>query len=315
MYHVLTMSRREWALEWHDALGLQRRLLDDWSRYPLNPVLLTEPFPDWDTMWEDVAEERIRYLRRAEPMWVSEDMVRLVETAVESLPSHPLQEQDLLVPVCFAVLERPLIIPDHQGHLRPATAFLWHPMNILVERGVARPGLLVSAFMDRGRPPYLPPEIDSRFDEFGWGRLFPYVTTTWPWGQVVDSPKVSDERWKESVIIMRRFVMTLWLLANQRLAIVTGRRPPRGYRRAAERAGMPSEVKVVTLRRPEPKVRFGDVVAHPVEWSHRWLVSGHWRRYWSERDGRVKVVWVRPHIKGPSDKPFIPKRRVFRFVR
>ncbi len=54
----------------------------------------------------------------------------------------------------------------------------------------------------------------------------------------------------------------------------------------------------------------------PLDHSHRWEVSGHWRsirgigkdRYGSY--GMKGSTWVVPHVKGPEEKPIIRKQRV-----
>lgn len=53
-----------------------------------------------------------------------------------------------------------------------------------------------------------------------------------------------------------------------------------------------------------------------VEWTHRWIVSGHWRNQacgegYSER----KLVWVSPHVKGPENKPLVIRDTVGALVR
>ena len=83
-------------------------------------------------------------------------------------------------------------------------------------------------------------------------------------------------------------------------------RPSRASRRRTQRAtgGEPQDILVVSLRR-ERHDR-DDEEGPGVDWSHRWLVSGHWREY---EPG--KITWVRPHVKGPDDKPFVMKDRRF----
>jgi hypothetical protein len=66
--------------------------------------------------------------------------------------------------------------------------------------------------------------------------------------------------------------------------------------------------------------------AEPVErdWSHRWEVRGHFKHYGEDTPvgrsnpgriietsthGRCVRIWCPPHVKGPSDKPLIPKVR------
>jgi len=41
-----------------------------------------------------------------------------------------------------------------------------------------------------------------------------------------------------------------------------------------------------------------------VEWSHRWLVRGHWRQQYFPSSNTHAPVWISPYVKGPEDKPF-----------
>jgi len=54
-----------------------------------------------------------------------------------------------------------------------------------------------------------------------------------------------------------------------------------------------------------------------IDWSHRWEVRGHWRKFegmGKDRLGHSRTVngftWVIPHVKGPEDKILVPKIRV-----
>lgn len=41
-----------------------------------------------------------------------------------------------------------------------------------------------------------------------------------------------------------------------------------------------------------------------VEWSHRWMVRGHWRdQPCGPGNSLRRLTWIDPHVKGPSDKP------------
>jgi hypothetical protein len=41
-----------------------------------------------------------------------------------------------------------------------------------------------------------------------------------------------------------------------------------------------------------------------VEWSHRWMVRGHWRLQPYGPDHKLrKTIWIDPYVKGPEDKP------------
>lgn len=94
---------------------------------------------------------------------------------------------------------------------------------------------------------------------------------------------------------------------------------PRADRRRLEREDKTiPDIRVIQLRKREPSGwhSTGDRSYH-----HRWITRGTWRRLPEplKRDSKIsggqkgdKVVWVREHIKGPSDAPLIqPKESVF----
>lgn len=112
-----------------------------------------------------------------------------------------------------------------------------------------------------------------------------------------------------------RWLQVLWRLSQQ--TIITGERQPadRPARRRAQRAGRHDPyVTVITLRRAH---RQGDDAAPGTrEYSHRWLVGGHWRNQWYPSLGQHRRIWVNPYVKGPADKELrIRDHRVFNVTR
>jgi hypothetical protein len=91
---------------------------------------------------------------------------------------------------------------------------------------------------------------------------------------------------------------------------------PKGHRAA----GVPSfEVVIRQNRSMRRAATSGEA---PVEWSHRWEVRGHYKHFSKgpifdanplkrvEHNGVECVrVWCPPFVKGPEDKPFVPKAR------
>lgn len=52
-----------------------------------------------------------------------------------------------------------------------------------------------------------------------------------------------------------------------------------------------------------------------IDWSHRWYVRGHARRIRDRKTGEIKVVWVKPYIKGPDGKPLRVTEKVYALKR
>jgi hypothetical protein len=79
-------------------------------------------------------------------------------------------------------------------------------------------------------------------------------------------------------------------------------------------APMPSDVKVIQLRRTESQSRPPSEGGEAVDWSCRWIVNGHWRNqpYKDER----KLIYIMPFVKGPDDKPLkVPTHTVYQVSR
>jgi hypothetical protein len=102
-----------------------------------------------------------------------------------------------------------------------------------------------------------------------------------------------------------RFINEPWVDYRQIL-------PSRHLRKRVARAKIePPAVHVVQLRRalhhgPTPEKGDG------FEYSHRWLVRGHWRMQ-ACGPGRIerRPRWITEHIKGPDDKPLVVHDKVF----
>jgi len=92
---------------------------------------------------------------------------------------------------------------------------------------------------------------------------------------------------------------------------------PRPIRRAADqgRRGPLPAINVVKLRRSARQPADAATAREARNWACQWLVSGHWRK----PDPRMKEpapVYVRPHVKGPEDKPLrTPRRTVYAVTR
>lgn len=109
---------------------------------------------------------------------------------------------------------------------------------------------------------------------------------------------------------------TLWLLLRQRIAVKHVERADRASRRRADREGRqePPSVTVIELRRPVDSGA-SEGAHHDVDWSHRWMVGGHWRNQFHPSDGSHVPTWIAPYVKGPEDKPLVVKDRVFAWTR
>jgi hypothetical protein len=124
---------------------------------------------------------------------------------------------------------------------------------------------------------------------------------------------------------LSRFILAALSWLEQRV-IVEGAGPiERHARRSFERetGQRVSDVKVVQLRKSEhhgtpdgassyrPNDE-GTASIEPKQWSHRWLVDGHWRlQPCGPQHKDRRLTWINPFVKGPDDKPFKAKQTIY----
>lgn len=100
-----------------------------------------------------------------------------------------------------------------------------------------------------------------------------------------------------------RFLYAFWRLCEQRIAEVTAAEVKHSAKVLADRAGVSPEVRVVELRQPHRAP--ANETPGGREWHHRWPVRMHRVRQWYPSEGRHKVIYRGPYIKGPADKPLL----------
>lgn len=111
---------------------------------------------------------------------------------------------------------------------------------------------------------------------------------------------------------MCRYARTMWTLMQQPLAEIGDLTPARAQRKRAQRIDQAAgPIVIVTLRRTAHKSN-GEA---NVEWSHRWMVRGHWRRQWHPRLQAHRPIWINEHVKGPDDKPLVVQDKVIAWRR
>ena len=133
--------------------------------------------------------------------------------------------------------------------------------------------------------------------------------------------ELDDEAWekyKQEKITpytnIKRLIYTYFLIMSQTLTAKTPERGDRAQKRRQERENLPSEVLVIQFRKTRYTSAEGGEERN-VNWSHRWIVGGHWR--WQPykdpaSGGEIKKrIWISPYVKGPDDKPLKAKERVY----
>lgn len=263
----------------------------------------------------------------AETVWVTEEMGELLKVAAETLPPHELHPSDVPMPRGFARFEKPIVVPvwvsDEQGWVDvPILAVMWTE-RMVRRSGVGKvPGVEATWWVDP-RGTYMGVETGNDVPrwcldtESGWS--YGKDWTEHRHTRDTDDPPLPDDAPQDVHTWDARHLLSLWMLMKQRVAGATRVEASRSLRRRAVRTSPDfGVITVVDLRRQvvrDPDAPETEPGEGPPEWSHRWIVSGHWRRQYYPSDGVHRPIWIAPFVKGPEDAPLILKDRVYRLVR
>jgi hypothetical protein len=162
------------------------------------------------------------------------------------------------------------------------------------------------------------------FERLSDGRIVSIYATSWSFGEKPGMTEYSTGWLEQHGQIeeddaprrMFQFVLAAQQWLAQRILTSEESAPNRHARRRAARAleHVPS-VNVIALRAYESS-RSMRSERREVDWSHRWIVSGHWRKQYHPSTGENVPTWIGPHIKGPEDKPLkVDGPRVFGVIR
>jgi hypothetical protein len=118
-------------------------------------------------------------------------------------------------------------------------------------------------------------------------------------------------------LMLFRFVLGASAWLRQRIVTTASGHIERHRRKQLAReydAPIPSDVKVIELRRAESSPHGSTTASDPVDWACRWIVNGHWRNqpYKDER----RLIYINPYLKGPADRPLrVPSHTVYQVDR
>jgi hypothetical protein len=219
-------------------------------------------------------------------------MATLVEGASESMPPEPLHSDDPFAAEGWCLWPHQLPIIESDGDEWPVLkGKSYRAVSWVVDRGILW-------YMRWFRP-----------SENGIPGLEPFLASVpFPW-EVERDYDYADER------DVQRLLKAFWAIVSQPVPgeIVERHASRSEQRRAAREARVVDPVRVIQLRRrAESHAESAD--SH-VEWSHRWVVSGHWRNQWLPSRESHRLQYIAPYVKGPDDKPFVPKKVIYRVDR
>lgn len=261
-------------------------------------------------------------LNEATTYYVADEMMDLVVAAGTTVPSTPFELDELPSLSGYVELSRPLIVEDTAGQNVTARAFSWHieETTYVNDQGVPEEdaeSLLVvfySCTDDVEQDVGLQKMIETHPD--AWAGMPWYHVIHWiPFQFGKDWSPIAEDPPPGNILSWLAFVKTFFLLVDQEIATVTKTYPDRGTARRLKREGKPPEygqIEVIALRHAHPINENTQISEEDdVHWSHRWMVSGHWRNQWYPKTKKNKPLWIQAHIKGPEDKPLIITDKVF----
>lgn len=233
----------------------------------------------------------------SELVWVSGEMVDLIRQAATSLLPYSFDPNVLPWPSAIVVFEKPVLRFANLARLvtQDIHCVQWHPVTekwdmLLYERsGDMRLAHCATMIAHKGQDMV--------------GKAVKLTD-----GGIIETVGDTEQ--------MSRIVCTLWLLLQQRVAVRHTESADRASRRRAMKAGLsePPNITVIRLRRAlNPNGSDGD--GRDVDWSHRWMVGGHWRNQYHPSNESHVPTWIAPYVKGPEDKPLVVKDRVYAWTR
>jgi hypothetical protein len=275
---------------------------------------------------------------RADPIYVSDDVMTLWEHASKTFKEEIIRRDDLVVPCGFALLPRPFEITDIHGKHVKYRAIGWLPISTSDtyswDEGVKGQGVWLSLISNiEDVDDYW---LDTHTASDGTaGSVIRDLSLERGhiWSLMHGAPLVFDQSYVAGIVDdngdlitneataelggqIYSHVQCFWRLMGQ--LVMVPESLPRQARRQRQREQRVSDVKVLRLRRSKPKHDHDLPEGAGVEWSHRWIVEGHWRNQpYGPRDKptHYRQIWISPYVKGPEDKEIVVKKRGVEFTR
>jgi hypothetical protein len=263
---------------------------------------------DRDTLanlMEAARQAAIETLTVATPYYWAPEICELIETTGASLPGYSLRPEDLPTPAGFCWFPRPMLLPVPEG--RPDLEAISRMPSFMWARLASGEGIWYCMTQSTTDWPQGQPATSGLWD-FGQS-LDDVVNGMPPCTQGADG--IPPEMVTARVVKQLRVMATSFVFMNQRILATVEECPDRPTRkRAAALLETVPTIQVVKLRRVSPGSPSES--EHDVEWSCRWVVSGHWREQYYPSTKEHRPKFILPYVKGPDDKPLRnPAQRIF----
>jgi hypothetical protein len=314
-----------------DVLALRRVLMRDCEIQRTSDQRLV----DDSTTVGDVCPEIRAALTTAEMYLVTADMAAVVKAAARTMPNQPLRLDDLPSTEGFLLWDAPVAYwVDGADERVPIAGVVWSVSHHVDEYRWIDDDVPPIMTVDEWRRHPGSTEADGSFIEDipnwsgSWSEveiwplisllprgheLMPIGWMSWDIG-TEPLPFREDDAWLGGVANddyeLAAPLLTTWTLMQQTITVsVPARVGPTDAKRDA-RLALPSDLVVVRLRRHS--IDSEEPPGEPQEgnWSHQWIVGGHWRNQWLPSRNAHRLQWIAPYIKGPAGAPLVVKERV-----
>ena len=278
----------------------------------------------------DMVEGMTQILNDSSMYFVKAEMTDLITFAGERLEEDDVVNRELApTKEGFVYFEKPVPLDDLRGTTLNINALLWHFTN--------KNDLVVYMWNDQYRTPD-PVAIQIKKQAEGDSNAKKFLETLGRWGfvgmlasrhgQAIGKPFIEQDEYTINQYETNegftpipsgnliRVLHAYWLLMNQTLVKISEEHADRKLARTMKRFELPSYVTVMQYRRTDTVGEF--VGESSVEWSHRWIVRGHWRWQPFKNDAGkddVKRIWIAPFMKGPEDKPLVLTDKIYALTR
>jgi len=273
------------------------------------------------------------HVRAGEAYRVSPEMAAVTIHAARGLDEDDKVDRSLAPTPCGIVrFDHPLPAIDARGVHQKVHWITWGP-GVVVRKNafgqdVEEPSVVVTAWNDTADPDEVSERLLNSDDPKQreayrsiMGRWSMVGMTTMPHGRSLGPSEIDPEaQYAESIISagdtpiaytnVMRYLHALWLLLDQTITDVRPEHLRTSVAKKAWKKNLPGRVTVIQLRRTANEGKTAGESS--VDWSHRWLVRGHWRwQACGPGNAERKRIWIHPFVKGPEDKPLVVNPKVY----
>ncbi len=281
---------------------------------------------------KNLATEMVRTLERAEPYFVSADIVDLLTNSMDSFPETvTITLDDMPTPYGYVLLEKRIELPRTPHGLNfPLGAIAWGPGLLASGRNAVMFQWLgpmedadgkLGPYSDRLHIPRNQP-----FGTLGWteGYSLSQITNNFVGEHEIENFEYVDI---ERSTIVTKFIAALIHFMGQRFVTLGKQRAPRAVNRRYEHERKVEEaplIRVIQLRAPEHRASENEGTGS--KWSVRSIRRAHWHNYWcgggsdrcldpGHKESQLETRFVLATVCGPDGAPLRTSTDIYAVIR